>query len=143
MINALVDAFRLRKLQRAREQVSKDRDAKQKHLVAKGMSEEEASTQAWQMNKGDFRATHSAIAVFLSDRTVKEAERLQISVPEDEKYWIRLKYADHLHLSEEGLVILRQRVREEKKARREVVTFWFNIITVILSLLVALFALYK
>jgi hypothetical protein len=28
------------------------------------------------MHKGDFRATHSAIAVFLSDRMVKEAERL-------------------------------------------------------------------
>jgi hypothetical protein len=143
MINALLDAFRLAKLQRARAQVSKDRDAEQKELVARGMSEEEASTQAGQMHKGDFRATHSAISVFLSDRMVKEAERLEVPVPEDDKYWIRLKYADHLHLSEEGLAILRQRVREEKKARREVISFWFNLITVILSLLVALFALYK
>jgi hypothetical protein len=39
MINALVDAFRLAKLQRERAQVSKDRDAEQKLLVARGMSE--------------------------------------------------------------------------------------------------------
>ena len=143
MINALLDGIKLAKLQRARSQVSKDRDAETKLLMAGGMPEEEASSKATQMHKGDFRATHSAIAAFLSDRMVKEAERFHVSVPKDEKYWILLKYADHLHLSEEGIAVLRQRVREERKARREAISFWFNIITVILSLLVAVLALYK
>ena len=72
-----------------------------------------------------------------------EAERLRVPVPEDEKYWTRLKYAPHFHLSEGGQAMLRKRVREEKKGRREAVSFWFNIITVILSLLVAILALSK
>ena len=65
MIQALLDAVGLAKLQRARSQVSKDRDREEKRLVDAGMSEEDASSQATQMHKGDFRATHSAIAVFL------------------------------------------------------------------------------
>jgi hypothetical protein len=143
MISALVDALKLAKLQRERAQVAKDYDKEERRLIASGVSREEASFQAGQMHKGDLRATHSAIAVFLSDRMVKEAERLHVPVPQDEKYWIQLKYAAHLHLSEEGLAVVRQGVREEKKIRREVVGFWFNIITVILSLLVAILALYK
>ena len=95
------------------------------------------------MHKAEIRATHTNVVVFQSDRLVAQAERLQVPVPEEEKYWIRLKYAPHLHLSEEGQSILRGRVREEKKARREVASFWFNVVTVILSLLVAIFALYK
>ncbi|SRR6266567_1115619 len=143
MFKALVNTYRLTKLQGTRSQVDKDCEVERKRLVTSGMSEEEASTQAAQMHKGDFRATHTNVVVFLSDRLVAEAERLQVPIPEDEKYWIRLKYAAHLHLSEEGQAILRSRVREEKKARREVISFWFNVITVILSLLVAIFALLK
>ncbi len=74
------------------------------------------------MHKGDFRSTHTNVVVFLSDRLVEEAERLQVPVPEGEKYWIRLKYAPHLHFSEEGQSILRPRLREEKKTRREVIS---------------------
>src|SRR5260370_1244466 len=140
MLRSLLNALKLAKLQRQRSQVSKEYEAELKRLLASGLSEEDAAAQARGSHKGDFRATHADVVVFLSDRLVEEAERLQVPVPQDEKYWIRLKYAAHVHLSEEGQAILRQRVREEKKARREAVGFGFNIVTVILSLLVAVFA---
>jgi len=143
MFRAIANANRLARLQRARSQASRDYDAEYKRLQASGLSEEEASTRAGSMHKAEIRATHTNVVVFQSDRLVAQAERLQVPVPEEEKYWIRLKYAPHLHLSEEGQSILRGRVREEKKARREVASFWFNVVTVILSLLVAIFALYK
>jgi hypothetical protein len=143
MFHAIANAYRLARLQRARSEASKDYDAEKKRALASGLSEEEAALRAGSMHKGDLRATHTNVVVFQSDRLVEEAERLQVPVPEEEKYWIRLKYAEHLHLSEEGQHILRARVREEKKARREAVSFWFNIITVVLSLLVAILALLK
>jgi hypothetical protein len=143
MFHSIANAYRLARLQRARTQASNDYDAEKKRSLASGLSEEEAALRAGSMHKGDLRATHTNVAVFQSDRLVEEAERLQVPVPEEEKYWIRLKYAEHLHVSEEGQHILRARVREEKKARREAVSFWFNIITVLLSLLVAILALLK
>ena len=143
MFKAALNKYRLVKLQRVRAQVSTDYEAERARLLASGMSEEEAATQAGQMHKGDFRATHTNVVVFQSDRLLEQAERLQVPVPEDEQHWIRLKYAPHRHLTEEGQVILRSRIREEQKARREVASYWFNIITVILSLLVAIFAVFK
>jgi hypothetical protein len=143
MFHAIVNARRLARLQRARTQASKDYDSEKRRLLASGLSEEEASNQAGSMHKGDLRATHTNVIVFQSDRLAEEAERLQVPVPEDDKYWIRLKYAEHLHLSEEGQHILRARVREEKKSRREAISFWFNIIAVVLSLLIAILALLK
>jgi len=143
MFHATANAYRLARLQRARTQASKDYDAEKKRLLASCLSEEEVASRAGGMHKGDLRSTHTNVVVFQSDRLVEKAERLQVPVPEEEKYWIRLKYAEHLHLSEEGQHFLRARVREEKKARREAVSFWFNIITVVLSLLVAILALLR
>jgi hypothetical protein len=143
MFKPLFDRLKLAKLQNERAQVSKDSEAERKRLLASGVSEEEASRLAIQYHKGDFRVTHTNIEVFLSDRLIEQAERLRIPVPQDEKYWTQLKNAPHLHLSEEGQAELRKRVREEKKSRREVVSFWFNTIAVILSLLVAILALRK
>jgi len=111
--------------------------------LASGLPEEEASRLEIQYHKGDFRATHTNIIIFLSDRLIEEAERLQVPVPQDENYWTQLKYAPHIHLSEEGQAELRKRIREEKKGRREAISFWFNLITVLLSLLVAILALLK
>ena len=143
ILKPLVNRFQLAKLQREREQVSKDSEAERKRLLALGVAEEEASIRAIQYHKADFRVRHMNIIVFLSDRLIEQAERLQIPVPQDEEYWMQLKYAPHRHLSEEGQAELRKRIREEKKGRREAVSFWFNIIAVILSLLVAVLALLK
>jgi hypothetical protein len=143
MFKRPLNALKLAKLQNERSRVSKDYEAERKRLLASSLSEEEASSKAALTYKGDFRVTHTNVVVFLSDRLIEEAERLRVPVPEDEKYWTRLKYAPHFHLSEEGQAMLRKRVREEKKGRREAVSFWFNIITVILSLLVAILALSK
>jgi len=51
MFKALVNAYRLRKLQRSRSEVDKAYEAERKRLLASGISEEEASTQAAQMHK--------------------------------------------------------------------------------------------
>lgn len=87
----LVDRLKLAKLQSERAQVSKDSEAERKRLLASGVSEEEASRLAIQYHKGDFRVTHTNIVVFLSDRLIEKAKRLQVPVPQDEKYWTQLK----------------------------------------------------
>ena len=78
------------------------------------------------------------------DQLIEQAEDLGIPIPrDDERYWEQRKYAPHQHLSEAGQEFLRLKVREEHKTRREIISFWFNIVTVILSLLVAILALTK
>ena len=131
----LVDRLKLAKLQSERAQVSKDFEAERKRLLASGVSEEEASRLAIQYHKGDFRVTHTNIVVFLSDRLIEKAERLQVPVPQDEKYWTQLKYAPHIHLSEEGQAELRRESGRRRKVAEKGLA-WFNIIAILLSLLV-------
>jgi hypothetical protein len=112
----LVDRLKLAKLQSERAQVSKD---SRKRLLASGVSEEEASRSAIRYHKGDFRVTHSNIVVFLSDRLIEKAECLQVPVPQDEKYWTQLKYALHIHLSEEGQAELRKRTSRRRRVAKK------------------------
>lgn len=133
----------LARLQRTRAKAFADRDTEAKKLKAAGQSDDEALNTANAFWKNEIRACYANIAVFLSDQLIEQAETLDILVPNDERYWTKLKYASKTHLSHEGRMLLRTQVREEQKTRREAAAFWFNIITVLLSLVVAILALAK
>src|SRR5882724_9824513 len=73
MFQPLLNALKLAKLQNERSQVLKAYEAYRKRLLDSGLSDEEASSKAALMHKGDIRVTYTNIEVFLSDRLVEQA----------------------------------------------------------------------
>ena len=73
---------------------------------------------------------------FWSDRIVRKARELGIALPDESgniACWWRPRYLSRSILTEEGYELLKPRIRDEEKYRREVADFWLQVSGVVIT----------
>jgi hypothetical protein len=120
-------------------------------LAKEGASPDEVQNTIRGRFKGEHRLIFGEESGLWSDRVLRKVRKYRIPYPdqlEDSPNWWRPRYLHRWILTEEGYDLLKPKIREEEKYRREVAEFWLKIfgfwvqsITTLLSIIVAILAL--